>query len=377
LVLSIVGDFRSFSEFLSDHWKRFSALPASHDIVVVAINNEDWARIFRGSPLDDQKLGELVNDILDGGAKAIGVDIDTSDPKFQSLGRDFSGQPVVWGATVEPLGDGFSVLPALGGRGNQNMGVAILPRDGDGVVRGYEREVPLAQGGYAPTLGYATVCVYNSGVGSQCSTGDTGARLLRFSRGLYWSREFRSRCSFQTYSAGAILKAAKNRGWEKSGIFNGKIVLVGGFYDDHERYRTPVGRMWGVEAIGQVIETELDNSDGGPLRPTAVFEVTANTILAFLLIGVFSWPIERFRLAIISLTSAVLILAAPLFLSFLCSSHSAANFSSFAFIPFAVLLEEILYELREVGGEVFQAAVRRFFKSREETTGKSATGPTE
>jgi len=254
----------------------------------------------------------------------------------------FDDTPVVWGAAGEEIGrDEFQLPPVLGGVGSQNVGLADIPRDGDGVIRGYWREVPT-QAGSKRTLGFAAVCLSRY-PGSPGSTGDTEPRLLSFSRRLHW------RYMFDTYSAGAILRAARDPAWRNGDLFRDKIVLVGGVYDEHERYWTPVGRMWGVEAIGQVIETELLSPDGrgGPYRPGAVFEVIASTILGVLLIVVFSLPFKsssKFKWDL--LASVVAIVAAPPVLSLLYCGD-LAGWSSLVPIPLAVLFEEILYELHK------------------------------
>ena len=360
LVVSTVGSLRGFSEFLFDRWLRFSAPVALHDIVVVAINSDDWTTTFKGSPLDPKALADLVTAIAKGGPRAIAVDIDTSDHKFEPLGKclssrtprncpdpefqtlskhPFDGTPVVWGATAEETGrDQFRFFPVLGGASSQHLGVAVLPRDGDGVIRGYWREV-TTQIGDEPTLGFAAACLSN--LGSPCITGDPAPRLLSFSRRLPHWQYF-----FDTYSARDILKAAKDPTWPKNSLFHDKIVLVGGVYDEHERYWTPLGRMWGVEVIGQVIETELGsplgNPLGGPRRPSEFVEFIASTVLGALLIVVYSSKRLTFGWALGA--SAVVIVCAPPVLSFLCW-HNLASWSSLVPIPLAVLLEENLYEL--------------------------------
>jgi CHASE2 domain-containing sensor protein len=355
LVLSVVGNLRGFSEFLLDRWLWFSANIASDKIsdgiVVVAIDYQEWQTMFLGrSPLDPIALDHLVTAIVKGKPKAIAVDINTSDPEFLTLGKDFAGQqPVVWGANArENAGsEEFRVFPVLGKEPHQNLGVTVMPQDSDGVIRGYWREVPVTPVAYAPTLGFAAVCLSGLSPCSLGSTRDTEPRLLSFSKSRLNSR-YTFDTYFDTHSAGEVLQRAKDRSWPDTGFVRDKIVLVGGFYDDHERYWTPMGRMYGVEAIGQVIETELRNKPkGGSPRPSAVLEIIASTVLGALLIVSYSKVSHsNYPRAVALSVSALAILVAPPVLSLLCW-HSLETWPSLVPIPLAVLLEETLFKLHK------------------------------
>lgn len=361
LVLSVVGNLRGFSEFLLDRWLWFSANIASDKIsdgiVVVAIDYQEWQTMFLGrSPLDPTVLDHLVTAIVKGKPKAIAVDINTSDAEFRTLGKDFSGQqPVVWGANArENAGsEEFRVFPVLGKEPHQSLGVTVMPQDSNGVIRGYWREVPVTPVAYARTLGFAAVCLSGLSPHSPGSTDDTELtrdterRLLSFSKGRHNSR-YAFDTYFDTHSAGEVLQRAEDRTWPERGFVRDKIVLVGGFYDDHERYWTPMGRMYGVEAIGQVVETELRNYPyGGPRRPSAVLEVIASTILGALLIVSYSKvSYSNYPRAVALSVSALAILVAPPVLSLL-SWHSLESWPSLVPIPLAVLLEETLYKLHK------------------------------
>ena len=86
----------------------------SPDVVVVSITDNDYQTMFGGiSPVNPGKLMEVIDVILAGGPKALGVDFDTS--AWSGPPAKYVGKPIVWAR--EALGEAGSLTMAkvLGG----------------------------------------------------------------------------------------------------------------------------------------------------------------------------------------------------------------------------------------------------------------------
>jgi hypothetical protein len=135
-----------------------------------------------------------------------------------------------------------------------------------------------------------------------------------------------------------IMDFADDEDWQNNELIKDKIVLIGGSYDE-DSSQTPLGRLWGVEIIANVIETELN---GGGLKPPG-FLVTSlfaafDGLLLLLLFHAFSWQ----RAFLIGLVSIVI-------LSFICSLIAFGTFSYWILytpIMLGVLLTELYDRLK-------------------------------
>src|SRR5207237_10619204 len=70
--------------------------------------------------------------------------------------------------------------------------------------------------------------------------------------------------------ASAFLELSKAEGWPDKNPLKGKIVLLGGTYGDDDLHYTPVGRMYGVQVIAQVLETELQGGGDKARSPITI-----------------------------------------------------------------------------------------------------------
>jgi len=70
--------------------------------------------------------------------------------------------------------------------------------------------------------------------------------------------------------ASALLELSKAEGWPGNNPLKGKIVLLGGTYGDDDLHYTPVGRMYGVQVIAQLLETELQGGGDKARSPLTI-----------------------------------------------------------------------------------------------------------
>jgi hypothetical protein len=93
------------------------------------------------------------------------------------------------------------------------------------------------------------------------------------------------RYSVATFRSSAVVEGAKGAQWKSQGLLLDKIVLLGGRYRaGRDEYSTPVGSMFGVVLLGQVIASELH---GGGIRLGSEFlmilmELTIGVLVVFI-----------------------------------------------------------------------------------------------
>src|SRR5438067_13923948 len=96
VVLNRLGVLHKFETVTLDSEMRVNVAPAKSDVAIVNIIDEDYQRIFASqSPLNPEKLHNLIDDIASGGPKVVGVDIDTSDKQFQATPRIETSWPAI------------------------------------------------------------------------------------------------------------------------------------------------------------------------------------------------------------------------------------------------------------------------------------------
>src|SRR6267378_1741124 len=157
-------------------------------ICLVEITDMDYDAVFGGrSPLQSDKLHDLISAIALSRPAVIGVDIDTSHPQFRNLKIEPDWPPVIWERDItmsDRTSDEGEPLDVLGGqdpRNNQKSGIPILLVDPeDKVTRLYTRCIKTKSGS-EPTFIYALAQAYgsvkpNSTFDSRriCSSGNEG-----------------------------------------------------------------------------------------------------------------------------------------------------------------------------------------------------------
>lgn len=228
-----------------------SHVPAD-SVALVVIDDADYVNRFsETSPLNPDKLSDMLGWIVIGGARALVVDIDTSSSKFVTM--KVPAIPTVWAMVGTPNKDGtYTVKPPLGGRGLPSGSIAALalvPNDDRGIVRGYRRVYKLKGGNVAASPGYALANIVKDKVGISEKNAGRNDRYLDF------------RYDFNTYKARDIEADAKPASWADLQMFKDKIVVIGATYSAaRDQYATPAGARFGCEIVGQEVQAELDRT---------------------------------------------------------------------------------------------------------------------
>ncbi len=313
------------------------------DVVIVAITDDDYqAPPFNSiSPLNVGGVQEALNAIALAKPRVIGVDLDTSDSRFKELHAPPGDIQLVWGRDARFIKESkkFVLEPVLGGSDTESFGVALLPLDGDGIVRRYRREFP-GPGGVAPSFPWAVI---EKACGEHpekyCGKVDKSEQehetlLLNFAG---------QRFAFEPLSVHNVLIAAKGPEWARSSPLLGKIVILGGNYHAARDSRvTPVGAMEGVQLMAQAIETELT---GGGIRNINEAQAVILDLLSGALLVYFSYRFPNQLGKALLLSLIALVILPPLF-SYLAFSTLGRWFN---FVP--MLVGVLLHELYEHGKE--------------------------
>jgi hypothetical protein len=314
-------------------------------VVIVDIDDADYRELFNEtSPLEPSRLEKLISDISKGQPRVIGVDIDTSSPRFAT---EFTvgnwGPHIVWereirGVPVEGTDDlKLSPVDILGGETNidpkrNSAGLPILfDESEDKVTRKYRRYLST-DAAPLPSFPYAIAEAYrgetlNAPAGLEDWQQD---RLIRFSG-------IPGHTARLHFSARKVTELSQH--WPDASPIKDKIVLLGGSYLGQDRHDTPIGELSGVEVMANVVETELVG--GGERPPSKTVLLLLELFEAFVLILLFH--ILKFRFAL--LWSLVLV---PV-IAVLCSAlayRDTRHFIQFAFILLGLLLFELYGHFR-------------------------------
>jgi CHASE2 domain-containing sensor protein len=329
-----------------DLFSRGTAPAVSTNVVIVEITDEDYEKLFSAhSPLNPEKVLQLIQkvELLD--PVAIGVDLDTQDHSWASADRDrnYPNQDqmrkIVWAEVPEEVSlpeeasPKLRLTPILGGRHPSQYTVTCavtrFPQEVDGVVRKYtdsflvdsseercarenqstknvladwwkaaEAHIPGHPKADSKDLGTPVQSFHHALVerfrekpnGKSPRSIGGRSEYLRFTGGRY---------DFQIIKAGALLEwseenQSKTKPWVPDTLTR-KIVLIGGsFSAARDEYMTPVGKMPGVELIGHAIEAELDSAGTEKIWLLAIpFDI----VLGILIVGIFHVAEDRLRWA--------------------------------------------------------------------------------
>ena len=177
---------------------RLNPVPYDSAVAIVTIGDEDYQQLFGGtSPLNPDRLFELVNDIAKGSPAVIGVDIDTSSRSFAQGSNPLQCNcSIVWEQEVEQIPGTvgadikLKLVSILGARSDMgsartSSGIPILIDDPeDSSTRRYQRYFPTDSSMF-PSFSSAISIAYASENGKpliQALTSPSGDELLiRFS----------------------------------------------------------------------------------------------------------------------------------------------------------------------------------------------------
>lgn len=336
------GILHKLETTVTDAEMRLNRPPIDSAVAIVNIGDDDYRNLFEStSPLDPARLQRLIADIAKGEPSVIGVDIDTSSPRFATQFKIENWSPrIVWERELRNLPENVSghelleTLPILGGQKNldparNSTGLPLLIDDAeDKVTRGYRRVI-ATQDGILPSFPWAITQAYLQDKPADLTKlrKSSDDLLIRYSG----NREGSHRLNL---SAAKLEELSKN--WPTASPIRGKIVLLGGSYLGQDKHDTPIGQLTGLEVMANVVETEL--SGGGYKAPSRAILFLLELFEAFVLILLFH--ILRLRWALV--WSLVLI---PL-MAVACSTFAYGDKTHF--IQFAlVLLGLLVFELYE------------------------------
>jgi CHASE2 domain-containing sensor protein len=226
----------------------------SPDVVVVSITDHDYQTAFGGnSPLSPDKLMELIDVILAGDPRALGVDFDTS--AWSGPPARYAGKPIVWAREAVGEAQSLSMGKVLGGAENVCFGVPAYFPDEDGIVREYKEFIHGADHRYYPSLAFNLVEVSLHGAPA-CRGALPG--LERNQSAAAQKVNFRGpRNAFDHLSIDALLSL---KDLPRSAVhpLRGKIVLLGGAYHAaRDAYPTPFRYLDGVDIIANTVDMNL------------------------------------------------------------------------------------------------------------------------
>lgn len=338
--------------------------PSAYDVVIVAITEEDYRKVFRQrSPLNPGPIAEVVQAIALGEPRVIGVDLDTSDSSFETLQSSPEWPAVVWAqdALIHYGGESAGAPPdakdhpaekdhetrmeplAVLGQAEpvSCSGLALLPHDRDGIVRSYQREFRVtgrefSSSGRMDSFPWALVKAYchaAKDAGSACRSLSEDESLeklvLNFSGDRY---------TFPRFSLQSVLHDREGRIRSQ---FKDKIVLLGGFYRAaRDEHNTPLGPMAGVELAAQAVESELKG--GGIRRINKLFMLLLEIVggLGFVMLH------HRLNLGLALLLSILLIPLLSMLFS-LIAFHSLAYCLYFVPILTIVVIHQLYEHAKE------------------------------
>lgn len=298
------------AEIVALRWiARLNAVPPEKDrVVIVNIDDDDYAALFESkSPLNPNRLQEIIELISRGNPKVIGVDIDTSDKSFAAFQTQPEWSPIVWAQTVDFDAEGEMVcclnpLASQPLRAKDKTAPPVLPKDPDAESRRYQLFFEY-EGEVRPTFIYQILSLYDPPKFNTFNE-NTDSFFTRFAGSPDGSHRL-------NISPSHILQTKDDEEWLRSKL-EGKVVLLGGtFTEAKDTSMTPLGIMSGVNILASAVETELTGT--GLKSPNRWYRFLISLFEALFLIIIFN----RFTTKMAILICLISVLPFTLFLSLL------------------------------------------------------------
>ena len=331
-VLSTLGFFRSFENTVFDFLIWWEQDKRSAFVLLVDIDDRDYRDLFHStSPLSREKISEIILKIARAKPRAIGIDVDLSDPTpedhflLDALERlNVQKIPVIIPLSfdMQSGAEGREKLNSSGplaSRLPENVlaGVAEFPIYKDGVIREMQLTVKSHSGEIYPSVPLAAIAAsegYQQGALSEA--------LGQFAEGHSSSEESPSKTrellmdarhnslqkiqyigdkrSFAVLRS-SVLDSTPDKYFRPGSIFSDKIIVVGGtFKISRDFYATPKGAMSGVEIVANSIDTLLNAKRVKPLNH--VLELMFEIIMVLVMTGIFV-KLEPLKATVVSLVS--------------------------------------------------------------------------
>lgn len=330
----IYGDaefFRKLEKLALAFEMRVMAPADESRVVIVSINDDDYQKYFGGkSPLDPNRVRDIIDKIASAGPKVIAVDLETSSEAFQSLQPAPDWPPVVWArnATYSNIRKKYLLSGVLGRDVPlAPYGLVTLKLDSDGAIRRYTRYYDTNIG-TALSLPLAVLKKFDGDESHAPAAPDFEEEFLINYPGPAESRYFQQPTVSQLYQMASYDK------WGKDNLFKNNVVILGGDYAVQDEHDTPVGWMTGSQILASIIETERR---GGGRKSIGIVAVV---LLAIFDSVVLLFLIHIFGLGRALLLSIVLVPMLAILLSFLFFG-SVSYSGTFLIILLAVLAHQV------------------------------------
>jgi signal transduction histidine kinase len=343
-------------------------------VFLVEITDDDYKTVFAGqSPLNKNKLSEIIGAIADSDPSVIVLDVDTGAGQLKRPDTgNWKGPLIIANSydlldetkTAELLHVPAEAVPLLpicertilksqqtvpdetsGFGPSKNTqsdyagvldGIAFMPRDLDGFVRRYCRRIKVMEPGsesktrLADSLPWSIAKAKNPELINKVET-EANDVVLLFAK---------DQDRIPRTSVSNLLANKKLSGWKD--IMKGKIAIIGGTYrESRDMYKTPAGVLPGMNIVAQAVETELQF--GGVKAVNEMWILFAQVIASFVFVAINF----RFRNTMIPLVGLIAIPFAALMFSFL-AFRTLALWSSFVPVLFAVQFHALFNHIQEV-----------------------------
>jgi len=302
-----LGYFSGYQGKALDVYFWFRGEARAPEIVLVAIDDAAFQGLNEQQPLPRGYLAGLIRGLRKSGARLIGLDVDLRRPTLPADDRALAAAllgapgdpagPVVVARTLvtERLPGGearYRLRPLYDAALESASGFAEVARDDDGLLRRLPLTLPLADGGFAPSLALSLLA-HLGGLDSAALRralagpepivlslprwDETRGELrpatpLRFAHDEDWRINFTGPPgSFLTIPSDPVFRLGRlgtaDAAAARDNPLRDRIVLVGAtFAESREIAATPRGIMTGLEVHAHILHTLLTRN---PLRPLA------------------------------------------------------------------------------------------------------------
>jgi hypothetical protein len=272
---------------------------------VVEIDTSDYATWFGSrSPLAPRTLSSIIYSLLAFRPAVLAIDLDTAAADFAAVPMPVSrgATVLVWARRGTPQGE--TVLPGAvwGTTIDQPVrsGVAFYLDDADGRLRQFPSGVRFGSRTLA-TFHWATLAAWCSskatgGVGAEpavCAAaagpgavaGSSSPRLRDIPSLVVKLRDLLPAVAAPAGAAPGSATTAAPPVELADNLLRDRVVILAGSYGEEDRHRTSLGRAYGGETIGRVVEAELEGDTYRVVPAWALYALKG--VLGLLTFGIY------------------------------------------------------------------------------------------
>jgi CHASE2 domain-containing sensor protein len=315
---------------IQDFLQRIGAERRPDNVFILGITENEYASpdwFGARTPLDPLVLRRVIEAALSHRPAVLAIDLDTSNPIYSGFldGVELGMTKVVWARTIQQRGSELEVTPVAGRTEVEPpySGIASALPGPDGVVRTFSqafdvrsRSVKGLPAAITDAYCLSTFCPPSA---QSLQKGEIAHR-------------------FRLNAGGRVIelpRLVRLESGEPPTVLTGKIAILGELNSRFDRHMTPVGPLYGVEVIAEIVESELTGDIIRSIDPTLYWVIKIFVGLAIILINRVLWPIAAMLTSTITLAMLGLLLTTAGFLS-------GAFWLGFSTFVFAILLEQVL-----------------------------------